>query len=67
MDFKDLIGLKVDDAKKVLNNFGYNDIEEVINSKTNDQTDTLMVCAVRHDNKKVILVLGEFFLNVKEI
>ena len=67
MDFKDLIGLKVDDAKKVLNNFGYNDIEEVINSKTNDQTDTLMVCAVRHDHKKVILVLGEFFLNVKEI
>ena len=66
MDFKDLIGLKLDDAKKVLNSFGYNDIEEVINSKTNELTDAQIVCAVRQTDNKITLVLGEFFLNVKE-
>lgn len=66
MDFKDLIGLDVADAKKVLNNFGYNDIEEVINSKSNEKCDTLVVCAVRESNKKITLILGEFFLNIKE-
>ena len=66
MDFKDLIGLKVDDAKKVLNNFGYNDIEEVINSKSNELCDTLVVCAVRQFGEKITLILGEFFLNIKE-
>lgn len=66
MEFNDLIGLDVTDAKKVLNNFGYNDIEEVINSKSNDMCDTLVVCAVRESNKKITLILGEFFLNIKE-
>ena len=66
MDFRDLVGLCVDDAKKVLGNFGYNDIEEVINSKSNEKCDTLVVCAVRENGKKITLVLGEFFLNVKE-
>ena len=66
MDFNDLIGLDVTDAKKVLNNFGYNDIEEVINSKSNELCDTLVVCAVRQKNKKITLVCGEFYLNVKE-
>ena len=66
MDFNDLIGLDVTDAKKVLSNFGYNDIEEVINSKSNDLCDTQVVCAVRQSDKKITLILGEFFLNVKE-
>ena len=66
MEFNDLIGLDVTDAKKVLNNFGYNDIEEVINSKSNDMCDTLVVCAVRESNKKITLILGELFLNIKE-
>ena len=66
MDFKDLIGLELNDAKKVLNNFGYNDIEEVINSKTNELCDSLVVCAVRENGKKITLVCGEFFLKIKE-
>lgn len=66
MDFRDLVGLGVDDAKKVLGNFGYNDIEEVINSKSNEKCDALVVCAVRENGKKITLVCGEFFLNVKE-
>ena len=31
MDFKSLIGLELEKAKKVLIDFGYNDIEEVKN------------------------------------
>ena len=66
MDFNDLIGLDVTDAKKVLNNFGYNDIEEVMNSKSNELCDTLVVCAVRQLGEKITLILGEFILNIKE-
>ena len=66
MDYKDLIGLKIEKAKKVLNDFGYNDIEEVINSKENELCDSLVVCAVREKNKKITLICGEFYLNVKE-
>ena len=66
MDFRDLIGLNVNDAKKVLSNFGYNDIDEVINSKSNEKCDSLVVCAVKENGKKITLVCGEFFLNIKE-
>jgi ribonuclease HI len=66
MDFKSLIGLEVSKATKVLNDFGYNDIEEVKNSKENELCDSLVVCAVREKNKKITLVCGEFYLNVKE-
>ena len=66
MDFKNLIGLEVNEAKKVLLEFGYNDIEEVINSKNNEKSDSLVVCAVRFDGAKITLVCGEFFLNIKE-
>ena len=66
MDLKDLIGLEVKKAKKILSEFGYNDIEEIINSKDNELCDTTMVCAVRKNGTKVTLVCGEFFLNVKE-
>ena len=66
MDLKDLIGLEVKKAKKILSEFGYNDIEEIINSKDNELCDTTMVCAVRENGTKVTLVCGEFFLNVKE-
>ncbi len=66
MDFKSLIGLELSKAKKVLYDFGYNDIEEVKNSKENELCDSLVVCAVREKDKKINLVCGEFYLNVKE-
>lgn len=66
MDLKNLIGLELNEAKKVLNEFGYNDIEEVINSKKNELCDTLVVCAVRENGTKITLVCGEFYLNIKE-
>ena len=66
MDLKSLIGLEVSKAKKVLNDFGYNDIEEIKNSKENELCDSLVVCAVREENKKITIVCGEFYLNVKE-
>ena len=66
MDYKDLIGLKLEKAKKVLLDFGYNDIEEVVNSKENELYDSLVVCAVRERNSKITLICGEFYLNIKE-
>ncbi len=66
MDFKNLIGLEVSKAKKVLSDFGYNDIEEIKNSKENELCDSLLVCAVRESNKKITLICGEFYLNIKE-
>ena len=66
MDFKSLIGLELEKAKKVLLEFGYNDIEEIKNSKENELCDSLIVCSVRESNKKVTLICGEFYLNVKE-
>ena len=66
MDFKDLIGLDVTDAKKVLNNFGYNDIEEVIkNVDHNELCDSFLVCLAKENNGKVSLFCGEFYLDIK--
>lgn len=64
-DFESLIGLKKDDAIKILKNSGYNDIEIIINSKSNDLCDSFLVCKAEEKDGKVMLVLGEFYLNIK--
>ena len=66
MDFKSLIGLEMKKARNLLIDFGYNDIETIINSKENELNDTLVVCAVRQNKSKVTLICGEFYLNLKE-
>ena len=66
MDFKDIIGLEVTKAKKVLADFGYNDIEVKKNSKEDGLSDSLVVCLVREKNSKITLICGEFYLNIKE-
>ena len=66
MVLDNLIGLEVKKAKKILSEFGYNDIEEIINSKDNELCDTTIVCAVRENGTKVTLVCGEFYLNIGE-
>ena len=66
MDLKDLIGLEEKKARKVLIDFGYNDIETIINSKENELNDTLVVCAVRQNKSKVTLICGEFYFDIKE-
>lgn len=66
MDFNSLIGLSEQKAKQFLLQNGYNNIETIINSKNNEKCDTLVVCAVREADKKITLVCGEFYLNMKE-
>ena len=65
-DFDSLIGLEVSEAKEILAKNGFNDINIVINSKQNDKTDTLVVCATNFCGDFVTLVCGEFYLNLKE-
>ena len=66
MDFNGLIGLEEEKARQFLIKNGYNNIETVINSKDNNLCDTKVVCAVRNSGEKITLILGEFFLNIKE-
>lgn len=64
-DFDSLIGLEVGEAKEILAKNGFNDINIVINSKQNDKTDKLIVCATKQSGTFVTLVCGEFYLNIK--
>ena len=66
MDLKDLIGLELSKARQVLTDLGYNNIEVKLNSKKDGLSDSLVVCAVREDDSKIVLICGEFFLNLKE-
>lgn len=66
MDFNSLIGLDEKTARQFLEKNGYNNIETIINSKSNELCDTLVVCAVRSCESKITLVCGEFYLNMKE-
>ena len=65
MDFNSLIGLEESEARRVLVENGFDDIETIINSKHNDSTDTLIVCAAKENDGKVILICGEFYLEIK--
>ena len=64
-DFESLIGLSKDDAIKILQNNGYNKIEIIINSKSNDLCDSQLVCKAEEKNGIVRLIVGEFYLNIK--
>ena len=63
-DFECLIGQTKDCAVNILNQNGYNNIEFIINSKRNDLCDSLLVCKAEFIDGKVVLVLGEFYLNI---
>lgn len=65
MDFKSLIGLEESEAKAILLKNGYNNIEIKINAKHNENCDTHLVCAVKENDGKIILICGEFYLNIK--
>ena len=65
MDFNSLIGLEESKARLVLAENGFDDIETTINSKHNEQCDTLIVCAVKENDGQVLLICGEFYLEIK--
>ena len=64
-DFDCLIGLDKNKAIEILSQNGYNNVEVVINSKENSFCDSLLVCAALQKNDKVVLTMGEFYLNLK--
>ena len=65
MDLNSLIGLEESKARQVLIENGFDDIETTINSEHNELCDTVIVCAVKENDGKVILVCGEFYLGIK--
>ena len=65
LDFNSLIGLEKDEAVRILNKNGYNKIDMVISSKSNELCDSLLVVKAEEKNDKVRLVLGEFYLKIK--
>ncbi len=66
MDFNSLIGLEEFEAKQILSENGYNDIKTINNSRHDELCDSLLVCGVKENGNQVILVCGEFYLNIKE-
>ena len=64
-EFNKLIGLEKNKAIEILSSKGYKEIEIIINSKSNDLNDSLLVCKVEELNNKIILICGEFYLNIK--
>jgi len=64
LELKSLIGLDPKDAEKILKEYNINDVEVVLNSKHNEKVDSLVVCAARKEENKVILICGEFYLNL---
>ena len=66
MDFDSLIGLDEKQARQFLKKNGYNNIETIVNSKHNELVDTMVVCAIKQDGEKIVLVCGEFYLNIGE-
>ena len=64
-DFNNLIGLKKEEAIKILSGSGYNNIEIIMNSKKNEQTDSELVLQAKQQENRVVLILGEFCLDIK--
>ena len=65
MDFKSLIGLEVSKATKVLNDFGYNDIEEVKNS--NGKIYKYHIYNKNECGKEFVLIESEILRQLKKV
>ncbi len=65
LDFENLVGLDSKQAAEILHENGYKDIEIVINSNKNLLCDSLLVAKVKKNGGKVVLVCGEFYLDIK--
>ena len=65
LDLKKLIGLDIEEAKKLILADGENKVNIIINSKPNDKCDTLLVCNAKQENGVINLYCGEFYLNMK--
>lgn len=61
MDFNTLIGLDAEEAKIILKQNNFNNIEVKINAKEDDKCNTTLVCAVKQEGNCITLICGNFY------
>ena len=66
-DFSNLIGLTETQAKKTLKDNGFEKIKTIVNAEHKEICDSLVVCKAHLENDEVVLVCGEFYLQIKGI
>ena len=65
-EFDDFIGKDVESATEILKQNGENKIKVIENSKHNEKCDTLLVCKAEKVGEVVMLVCGEFCVNMED-
>lgn len=64
-DKNELIGLELDEAKKIALEHNDFEISVIVNSKTNEKCNAKIVCAAKLVGKKLELICGEFYVGIK--
>ena len=64
-DFNSLIGLKLEKAKEKLEQSGIKNIKVVMNAEHDEKCDSVLVCAVKQTETEIILICGEFLIDLK--
>ena len=64
-DLKNLIGLELNSAKEKLEQSGIKNVSVVMNAEHDEKCDSVLVCAVKQTETEVILICGEFLINLK--
>ena len=64
-EISSVIGKSPEKATKILNDNGFKNVKIVDNFKKNELNDTKLVCSAKKQDDCVILVCGEFYLNLK--
>ena len=62
LNFDDLVGLNLDEARKILKENGYNKINVILNSKSAKECNEMLVCSVRFEKNNITLICGEFLV-----
>ncbi len=62
MDLNDLIGYEMSEAKQLLKNEGFENIDIIINSKENEKCNKTLVCSVRQTDNHITLICGQFYI-----
>ena len=65
-DFDSLVGLEESQAKNILKENGFKNIKSILNSKQTLLSGTKLVFAVQQKDDEIVLICGEFLLNIKE-
>ena len=66
-DFSNLIGLTETQAKETLKDNGFENVKTIVNAEHKEICDSLVVCKAYLEEDEVVLVCGEFYLNIKEL